>query len=315
MAGALAMDEADVVVVGAGAFGLSAAYHLAALGAGLVVVLDRFAPASQASPRAAGLFKLVQADETLTRLAALSAAIVEGFEGETGVPMPCVRSGRVLVARTQAHAALIRLEAAACRGWGVDLEVVDGEGVRRLASYLTGEDVVVGCHIPGDVSVEEPTTLPSAYRTAGERPGVVVVGEAPVTGLRTRARRIEGVVDAGGGVGGGDRGAGRGAGAGGAGAAPAFEYRADRRDRADGADRADRRRGRLRPAGAGGADGWRFRSEPAAAGPAAGGPGFFDGSAAAGSAGRGGGSSRRSESKCRTWSGHPWSSIAAACSR
>ena len=48
---------ADVVVIGAGAFGLSTAYHLAALGAGRVAVLDRFAPASQASPRAAGLFK------------------------------------------------------------------------------------------------------------------------------------------------------------------------------------------------------------------------------------------------------------------
>ena len=51
----LPVTQADAVVIGAGAFGLSAAYQLAAHGAGQVVVLDRFAPGSQTSPRAAGL--------------------------------------------------------------------------------------------------------------------------------------------------------------------------------------------------------------------------------------------------------------------
>src|SRR3954468_17403913 len=61
----LPITQADAVVIGAGAFGLSAGYQLAAHGAGQVVVLDRFAPGSQTSPRAAGLYKLIQADETL----------------------------------------------------------------------------------------------------------------------------------------------------------------------------------------------------------------------------------------------------------
>ena len=47
MEGPLPVTQADVVVIGAGAFGLSVGYQLAALGAGAVVVLDRFAPASQ----------------------------------------------------------------------------------------------------------------------------------------------------------------------------------------------------------------------------------------------------------------------------
>ena len=68
----LPVTHADAVVIGAGAFGLSVGYQLAALGPGRVVVLDRFAPGSQTSPRAAGLYKLVQADETLTRLGKLA---------------------------------------------------------------------------------------------------------------------------------------------------------------------------------------------------------------------------------------------------
>jgi NADPH-dependent 2,4-dienoyl-CoA reductase/sulfur reductase-like enzyme len=46
------IDQADVVVIGAGSFGSSTAYHLAKLGMRNVVLLDRFEPGSQTSPRA-----------------------------------------------------------------------------------------------------------------------------------------------------------------------------------------------------------------------------------------------------------------------
>ena len=59
--------DADVVVIGAGALGLSTALHCALAGRS-VIVLDRHEAGSQASGRAAGLFKSVQADELRTRL-------------------------------------------------------------------------------------------------------------------------------------------------------------------------------------------------------------------------------------------------------
>lgn len=59
--------RADIVVIGAGAFGLSAALHCALRGRSVVVV-ERETAGSQASGRAAGLFKSVQADELRTRL-------------------------------------------------------------------------------------------------------------------------------------------------------------------------------------------------------------------------------------------------------
>ena len=57
-----------MVVIGAGALGLSAALHCAMSGQSVVVV-ERHTAGSQASGRAAGLFKSVQADELRTRLA------------------------------------------------------------------------------------------------------------------------------------------------------------------------------------------------------------------------------------------------------
>ena len=56
------------MVIGAGALGLSTALHCALAGRSVVVV-ERHTAGSQASGRAAGLFKSVQADELRTRLA------------------------------------------------------------------------------------------------------------------------------------------------------------------------------------------------------------------------------------------------------
>lgn len=190
----LPVTEADVVVIGTGAFGLSSAYHLAALGAGRVVALDRFAPASQTSPRAAGLFKLIQTDETRSRLARLSVEILDGFEAATGVPMPHVRSGSLLAARTAEHAAMVQREAADSRHWGVEVELIDGAAARRLVPYLSGDDFLAVCHVPGDIYVEEPATMLAAYRQAAEHLGVVVEGRAPVTGIRLERGRVAGVV-------------------------------------------------------------------------------------------------------------------------
>jgi glycine/D-amino acid oxidase-like deaminating enzyme len=191
--GPLPIAEADVVVIGAGAFGLSAAFHLAELGGGRVVVLDRFEPASQTSPRAAGLFKAVQADRTLVELARRSIALVEGFAAATGVPLPHVRSGSLLLARTPEHAAFVRGEAERARGWGVELEPVEPADVPRLAPYLAADGVLAAYHVPGDIYVEEPATLLAAFRAAGERRGVTVVGHAPVTEVRVRGGRVVGV--------------------------------------------------------------------------------------------------------------------------
>jgi glycine/D-amino acid oxidase-like deaminating enzyme len=183
MEGSLPVTRADAVVIGAGAFGLSVGYQLATLGAGTVVVLDRFAPGSQTSPRAAGLYKLVQADETRGRLAHLSVDVIRGFTAESGVPLEYVASGSLLAARTPEHAALLDDEARAAASWGTELEAIDAAGVQRLAPYLSGKDIRSAYFIPGDLYIEEPRWLLDAYMTAIAKLGSHVAGHAPVTAI------------------------------------------------------------------------------------------------------------------------------------
>src|SRR5262249_48308029 len=94
--------DADVAVIGAGALGLSTALHCALAGR-RVAVVERHTAGSQASGRAAGLFKSVQADELRTRLARRSIDKAVGFADWAGVPLEVARPGSFLIARTAQH--------------------------------------------------------------------------------------------------------------------------------------------------------------------------------------------------------------------
>lgn len=190
----LQVREAEVVVVGAGAFGAATAYHLAKHGSRQVVLLDKGTPGSGSSARAAGLFKLVQADDTLTRLALRSVEIVRGFTAETGVELPIEASGSILAARTPAHAELIETELAQSRRWGVELEPLDHAAVRRLVPYLDPGDFRIALHVPGDIYVAEAPALLAAFLEAGANLGVTIVGDTPATGFTTERGRVTGVL-------------------------------------------------------------------------------------------------------------------------
>lgn len=193
MTAPLPLSEADAVVIGAGAFGYATAYFLARHGVGNVALLDKGTPGDGSSARAAGLFKMVQADEVMTRLSHRSAAIVRGFAAETGIAIPHRDSGSILAARGSAHAPLIGAEVAQSRGWGVELENVDAAEVRRLAPWLDGEPFDLAVHVHGDMYVEEPPTVLEAFHQAAEARGVAIVGDAHVTAILAERGRVTGV--------------------------------------------------------------------------------------------------------------------------
>jgi len=188
------ISEADVVVIGAGAFGVSAAFHLAQSGLRRVVLADRFAPGTQSSPRAAGLFKNVQGDETRTRLARLSIGKMLNLEAETGQPSLAVRSGSLMLARTPEHAAFAKREAALAQQWGIEVERVDAATVRRLMPFIEPAGLLAAYHIPGDIYIEEPVTLLQAYMKAGERLGLIILPHTTIIGIEINRGAVRAVL-------------------------------------------------------------------------------------------------------------------------
>jgi len=181
--------KADVVVIGAGAFGLSVALHCA-LRNRSVVVVERETAGSQASRRAAGLFKSVQADALSTSLARHSMAKVLSFEDWAGVPLDVKRSGSLLIARTSRHKAILREEAGRSRSWGVELtetDPADHAGYYRA----TGSELALWC--PGDLYIEEPYSLIQAYLAACRLRDVEILEREPAVAVLTSGGRVMGV--------------------------------------------------------------------------------------------------------------------------
>jgi glycine/D-amino acid oxidase-like deaminating enzyme len=184
--------DADVVVIGAGALGLSTALHCAMSGRSVAVV-ERHTAGSQASGRAAGLFKSVQADELRTRLARRSITKAITFADWAGTPLTVARSGSFLIARTPEHRQFLSQELAQSRGWGVDIrEATRAERAERLSYYQpAGDDFALWC--PEDVYIEEPVSLIQACLAACRQHGAVVTEHEPVIGISVTAGQAVGV--------------------------------------------------------------------------------------------------------------------------
>jgi glycine/D-amino acid oxidase-like deaminating enzyme len=184
--------DADVVVIGAGALGLSTALHCAMAGRSVAVV-ERLTAGSQASGRAAGLFKSVQADELRTRLARRSIAKAVTFADWAGTPLEVARPGSFLIARTARHRQFLGRELAQSRGWGADVrEATRAQLAGRLSYYQpAGEMFALWC--PEDIYIEEPVSLVQALLAACQRHGAVVTEDEPVIGISVTAGRVAGV--------------------------------------------------------------------------------------------------------------------------
>ncbi|HEV8615944.1 MAG TPA: FAD-binding oxidoreductase [Methylomirabilota bacterium] len=188
--------SADVVVVGSGAFGASAAYHLVRRGA-RVAVLERAALASQTSPRAAGLTSQVRATPALTRLAQRAVAKLGVFSEETGQPLRFTQSGALKIARTERDAEQLAREVARGAAAGVPIDLVSVAEARRRLPILRERGIAAITWSPTDCNVE-PSELPLGYCRAAEKLGAVLLPHTPATGFDVGAHGVEGVRTSGG---------------------------------------------------------------------------------------------------------------------
>jgi len=182
---------ADVVVIGSGAFGASAAYHLARRGVS-VAVLERSALASQTSPRAAGLSSQVRTTPALTKLARRAVEKLAAFTDETGEPLRFTRSGALKIARTERDAEQLAREVARGTAAGVPVDFISVADAQKRLPILHDRGIVAVTWSPTDCNVE-PSELPVGYCRAAEKLGAVLLPYTPATGFEIGTRGIEGV--------------------------------------------------------------------------------------------------------------------------
>jgi 4-methylaminobutanoate oxidase (formaldehyde-forming) len=182
------ISKADAVVIGAGSFGASVAYHLARRGQ-RVVLLDAHEVVRQTSPRAAGLTQQIRADPFMTELAMRSVRQITQLTAESGEPLTYHQHGSIKLALTEAFAGQIHDEVQRGRAQGLEISLISYHEARRLAPFLRPERALAIWYTASDLYLE-PGDLPRAYIRAGQQLGVTVLPHAPATAIGTQSGQV-----------------------------------------------------------------------------------------------------------------------------
>jgi glycine/D-amino acid oxidase-like deaminating enzyme len=177
------VSTAEAIVIGAGSFGSSLAYHLAAQGLEDVVLLDRFEVGGQTSPRAAGLTQQIRREPETTLLAKLSVEKFVRFTEETDIPLEFHPSGSVKMARDEAGVAQVEWEIRAGQDLGLDIRPMAADEFAARVPWARTDGVLAMWITPSDLFLE-PRQVPQVYTAAARARGVTVLTETPVTALQ-----------------------------------------------------------------------------------------------------------------------------------
>jgi sarcosine oxidase subunit beta len=184
---------ADVVIVGGGVVGASAAYHLAIAGAGRVLLLERSDHLAAGSTGAcAGGFRQQFSSEVNVRLSQASVPMIVAFTEEHGLPLDVAQHGYLFLVRGDS---LWRHFVAAneLQGrLGVEAELLTPDEAEGLAPGISLEGLVGATYGPRD-GIADPSGLTQGYAALARRAGAELELGVEVTAVRTAARRVTGV--------------------------------------------------------------------------------------------------------------------------
>src|SRR5437660_5888163 len=188
-------DTAEVVIVGAGIMGVSTAYHLARLGAGRVIVLERDTVCSGSTALASGGIRHQYANRLGIELTTHSIVTYERFAEEFGVDPHFRQHGYLILIATEEELATARRSVALQRSLGVAVELLDAAATRALCPYLNTGDLLGATYTPRD-GYADPYSCATAIAARARDLGVVIKQQHEVHGFLREGDRVLGVTTA-----------------------------------------------------------------------------------------------------------------------
>ena len=178
-------DTADVVVVGGGAMGASIAYHLAAAGAGRIVLLEREPALGLGSTgRCAGGFRHQFSSEINVRLSLASIRMIRSFSAEHGLPLDLHVEGYLFLVRDHVTWGKYRAAASMQRSLGAQVDELDGAAVAELIPGLEIDDMIGATFGPED-GIADPSGLTNGYASLARHLDVDIRLGTAVEAIRT----------------------------------------------------------------------------------------------------------------------------------
>src|SRR5262245_19036631 len=184
-------SRADVVVIGGGVVGASAAWHLAARG-GAVVLLEAASIGAGTTWHAAANMETYREDPVLHDMIVDALATFPALEAESGQAIGWRASGRVTYTADAARFAAMRAVPARTRARGIETTLISPAEIAAKLPVIESRGLAGGLWVPSDGRLD-PTGLATAFARAARRRGAMVVERTRASAIRTRDGRVAGV--------------------------------------------------------------------------------------------------------------------------
>jgi glycine cleavage system aminomethyltransferase T/glycine/D-amino acid oxidase-like deaminating enzyme len=186
-------DRAQLVVIGAGIVGASAAYHLADLGITDVLVIDQgpLFETGGSTSHAPGLAFQTNGSRTMCRLAQYAVDLYSGLETDEGPAWYGV--GGIEVATTPERVEELKRRRGYALAYGIDgTELLTPEETAERIPILDPGHILGSYIVPSD-GIAEGVRVAAALAAKAKARGVMLEGGVRVTGFVIRDGRVHGV--------------------------------------------------------------------------------------------------------------------------
>jgi sarcosine oxidase subunit beta len=180
----------DVIVIGAGIMGCSAAFQLARRGL-KVALLDKKNVGEGPTGQSSAIIRQHYSNELTARMALHSLRVFQNFGEEVGDECGFKRAGFVVLVEARDRAGLeanVKLQ----REVGIHTELLSPEAVAEILPGMHTIDLVAAAYEP-ESGYADPYLTVTAYARAARGLGVRIFQETEVTGIRFAGGRVTGV--------------------------------------------------------------------------------------------------------------------------
>lgn len=184
---------ADIVIIGGGVMGTSAAYHLAKCGMKNIVLLEKEAFFGTGSTgRCAGGVRYQFSTEVNIKLSLASLPMLERFKDEPGQDLNYHQCGYLLVATNEEDAGTFQRNVELQNSLGVQTQLLSGDEIRARLPMMRFDDAIIGTFHSKDGLVD-PNGVVAGYISSSQKMGVKAITDAEVIGIRVRGDEVEAV--------------------------------------------------------------------------------------------------------------------------
>ncbi len=186
----MTQQTADVIIIGGGITGTSAAYQLALQGHRVILLEKRFIAAG-GTGRTGGIIRQHYSNETTARMALHSLQVWRDFDAVVGGDAGWMQTGALFIVGKRDLAGL-QANIALQQRVGIRTEFLDVSALHDLLPYLQVDDLAGAAYEP-EAGCADGSLAANAYAKRARDLGAVLLQGVEVTAIQAEAGRVTGV--------------------------------------------------------------------------------------------------------------------------